>query len=192
MQITEVRIKLCEANHERLLAFCSITFNHAFVIRDLKVIDGTRGLFVAMPSRKLTDRCGTCSCKNHLRARFCNNCGRRLDEARAIRESEGRAKLHADIAHPIHSHAREDIQRAISRAYAEERERAKLPGYQCSYDDHDYDLDDVPTYSEMVKTPAGYKAHAPHPATARGTHLSESAVPAEKVKTDDGFGVGLE
>ncbi|QEL15229.1 SpoVG family protein [Limnoglobus roseus] len=191
MHITEVRIKLCEANHERLLAFCSITFNHAFVIRDLKVIDGTRGLFVAMPSRKLTDRCTSCSCKNHLRARFCNNCGRRLDEARAIRESEGRAKLHADIAHPIHSQAREDIQRAISKAYAEERERAKLPGYTCSYDDHDYDLDDVPMYSEMVKTPAGYKAHAPHAAATRGTHLTGGAMPAEKVKTDDGFGVGI-
>jgi stage V sporulation protein G len=31
--ITEVRIKLCEENNERLLAFCSVTFDNAFVVR---------------------------------------------------------------------------------------------------------------------------------------------------------------
>ena len=65
MVITEVRIKLCEANSERLLAFCSVTFDNAFVVRDLKIIEGTKGMFVAMPSRKLTDRCYKCGCKNH-------------------------------------------------------------------------------------------------------------------------------
>ncbi len=68
MVITEVRIKLCEENNERLLAFCSVTFDNAFVVRDLKIIEGTKGVFVAMPSRKLTDRCGKCGCKNLLRA----------------------------------------------------------------------------------------------------------------------------
>ena len=78
MVITEVRIKLCEENNERLLAFCSVTFDNAFVVRDLKIIEGTKGVFVAMPSRKLTDRCGHCGSKNHLRARFCNSCGHKL------------------------------------------------------------------------------------------------------------------
>src|SRR4051812_9071129 len=121
MVITEVRIKLCEMNSERLLAFCSVTFDHAFVVRDLKVIEGTKGIFVAMPSRKLTDRCHKCGCKNHLRARFCNQCGLRMDETRALRDADGRAKLHADIAHPIHSGAREQIQSAVIKAYAEEK-----------------------------------------------------------------------
>ena len=75
MVITEVRIKLMEDNNERLQAFCSVTFDDAFVVRDLKIIEGTKGSFVAMPSRKLTDRCSSCGCKNHLRARFCNQCG---------------------------------------------------------------------------------------------------------------------
>ena len=57
MVITEVRIKLMEDNNERLQAFCSVTFDDAFVVRDLKIIEGTKGSFVAMPSRKLTDRC---------------------------------------------------------------------------------------------------------------------------------------
>ncbi len=35
-----------------------------FVIRDLKIIEGAKGFFVAMPSRKLTDRCGHCGTKN--------------------------------------------------------------------------------------------------------------------------------
>ena len=75
MEITEVRIKLMEDNsgsNERLQAFCSITFDDMFVIRDLKIIEGAKGFFVAMPSRKLTDRCHNCGTKNHLRSRFCN------------------------------------------------------------------------------------------------------------------------
>ena len=85
MVITEVRIKLMDGSNEneRLQAFCSVTFDNAYVVRDLKIIEGTKGSFVAMPSRKLTDRCPQCSCKNHLRARYCNNCGGRLDEDRA-------------------------------------------------------------------------------------------------------------
>src|SRR3954466_5710491 len=120
-----------ESRNERLLAFCSVTFDNMFVVRDLKVIEGTKGSFVAMPSRKLTDRCGQCGCKNHLRARHCNQCGTRLDENRAIRDTDGRAKLHADIAHPINSSCRESIQSSILRAFQEERDRSKQPGYVC-------------------------------------------------------------
>src|SRR5215467_2417774 len=115
--------------NERLQAFCSVTFDDAFVVRDLKIIEGTKGSFVAMPSRKLTDRCGGCGCKNHLRARHCNQYGTRLDENRAIRDHDGRAKLHADIAHPINSTCREYIQTAIVKAYQEEKQRAMQPGY---------------------------------------------------------------
>src|SRR5579883_501881 len=127
--ITEVRIKLMEDSNEneRLQAFCSVTFDDAFVVRDLKIIEGTKGSFVAMPSRKLTDRCQQCGCKNHLRARFCNQCGGK-------RDADGRAKLHADIAHPINSACREVIQTAVIRAYSEEKERSKQPGYVCTYD----------------------------------------------------------
>ena len=69
--ITEVRIKLMDEgnnDNERLQAFCSVTFDDAYVVRDLKIIEGTKGSFVAMPSRKLTDRCQSCGSKNHLRA----------------------------------------------------------------------------------------------------------------------------
>jgi stage V sporulation protein G len=195
--ITEVRIKLCEENNERLLAFCSVTFDNAFVVRDLKIIEGTKGMFVAMPSRKLTDRCGKCGCKNHLRARFCNQCGFRLDEARATRDTDGRAKLHADIAHPIHSAAREQIQSAVVKAYHEERERAKLPGYVCTYDDYDYDSDDAPaSYGTVVSEmggPRGVRPHGPHHAP-KGMHFGAADAPAARVRPgrdDDGFGSGI-
>jgi stage V sporulation protein G len=191
--ITEVRIKLCEENNERLLAFCSVTFDNAFVVRDLKIIEGTKGVFVAMPSRKLTDRCNKCGCKNHLRARFCNSCGFRLDETRATRDMDGRAKLHADIAHPINSAAREHIQSAVVRAFGEERERAKLPGYVCTYDEYDFD-DDIPaSYGVMVgEMGKAVKPHGPHPAP-KGTHFNTADAPAQKVRAakDDDFGTGI-
>ncbi len=136
MEITEVRIKLMDDPQERLQAFCSITLNGSFVIRDLKIIKGTNGSFVAMPSRKLTDRCPRCHCKNQLRAMYCNQCGVQLDEERAIKDTDGRAKLYADIAHPINSSCREMIQRRVVEAFGEELIRAKKSGYICMYDDY--------------------------------------------------------
>jgi stage V sporulation protein G len=195
--ITEVRIKLCEENNERLLAFCSVTFDNAFVVRDLKIIEGTRGVFVAMPSRKLTDRCCTCGSKNHLRARFCNQCGHRMDENRALRAADGRAKLHADIAHPIHSGAREQVQSAVVRAYTEEKERSKMPGYVCRYDDYEGDFEEADAalsygsvVSEMGRT---VKAHGPHQPAERGTHMGQrQEAQAIRAKAGDDFGAGLE
>ena len=80
MQISEIRVKLVEKRNDRLKAFCSVTFDDDFVIRDLKIIEGASGYFVAMPSRKISDRCPNCRCKNHLRAKFCNECGKRLED----------------------------------------------------------------------------------------------------------------
>jgi stage V sporulation protein G len=196
--ITEVRIKLMEDNNERLQAFCSVTFDDAFVVRDLKIIEGTKGSFVAMPSRKLTDRCGTCGCKNHLRARYCNSCGHKLDEDRAVRDQDGRAKLHADIAHPINSACREVIQSAVIKAYQEERERSKQPGYVCSYDDYDAEYDDAlsSVVGELNAPRAeGYRTHPAH-GHARGGHgaqaerESKSSVSAHGERRQD-FGSGI-
>src|SRR3954462_15260291 len=127
-----------------------------------------------MPSRKLTDRCGHCGCKNHLRAHFCNQCGYKLDEDRATRDADGRVKLHADIAHPINSACREVIQSAVIKAYRDERERSKQPGYVCTYDDYDSDYDEV-SYPQVVSEMSGggsttrsYRTHGAH--SQRATH----------------------
>jgi stage V sporulation protein G len=197
--ITEVRIKLMEDGHEneRLQAFCSVTFDDAYVVRDLKIIEGTKGSFVAMPSRKLTDRCPGCGCKNHLRARFCNACGGKLDEDRATRDADGRVKLHADIAHPINSACREVIQTAVLKAYREEKERSKQPGYVCTYDDYDSDYDTVSygqVVSEMGAAPRGYRTHGAH--GSRGNHSpaqpeAEATGATRQDKQAEGFGAGI-
>ena len=53
MDVTEVRVFPVE--EDRLKAYVTITFDNCFVVRDLKVIDGNKGLFVAMPSKKRKD-----------------------------------------------------------------------------------------------------------------------------------------
>lgn len=53
MKITEV--KVYPVNEDRLKAYVSITIENSFVVRDLKIIQGTSGLFVAMPSKKRKD-----------------------------------------------------------------------------------------------------------------------------------------
>ena len=152
MNITEVRVKLTEAKKNRLQAFCSITIDNDFVVRDLKIIEGYKGAFVAMPSRKLADKCPKCNSKNHLRSRFCNDCGAKLDDKRALDESsdesKGKLKLYADTAHPINSKCRDEIEQKVLTAYKEEAEKAKQPDYKPpAMDVPDLDYDDDNTNS---------------------------------------------
>ncbi len=55
MQITDVRIRKVAKEESKTKAIVSITFDEVFVIHDIKVIEGAKGLFIAMPSRKLVD-----------------------------------------------------------------------------------------------------------------------------------------
>ncbi|TWU34474.1 SpoVG family protein [Novipirellula artificiosorum] len=132
MEITEIRIKLMESSEDRLRAFCSITIDGCFVVRDLKIIDGANGPFVAMPSRKLTGHCQRCSHKNHLRATYCNHCGVKLQ---VDADLDSPQKLYADVAHPINSECRESIQSAVIEEFDAELARSREPGYRSRYDD---------------------------------------------------------
>ena len=141
MEISEVRVKMVANKDDRLKAFCSMTLDNDFVIRDIKIIEGTGGLFVAMPSRKMSDHCEKCGGKNHLRAKFCNNCGAALSENRAKQDIKGRMKLHADIAHPINAECRRRIQATIVEAFETEDKKSQEPGYKpVDLDDYDYDM----------------------------------------------------
>lgn len=53
MEVTDVRVSLVK--EEKLRAFVTIIIDDCFIVRDLKIISGTNGLFVAMPSRKRKD-----------------------------------------------------------------------------------------------------------------------------------------
>jgi stage V sporulation protein G len=134
VQITDVRINLAEDRSAKLQGFATITLDGSFVVRDLKIISGTKGLFVAMPSRKLTARCPRCRCKNHLRAQFCNDCGTRMSPHKTQIDERGRAKLHADIAHPINQVCRDHIQADVLKAFDLEVERSKQAGYKPARD----------------------------------------------------------
>lgn len=83
MQITDIRVRKIE-KEGKMKAVVSITIDDEFVVHDIKVIEGDKGLFIAMPSRKATD---------------------------------GEYK---DIAHPIKSSTREQLQQTILAKYAEE------------------------------------------------------------------------
>ncbi len=184
MEITEVRVKLMDEPGERLQAFCSITFDDAFVVRDLKIIEGGTGPFVAMPSRKLTAHCYQCGCKNHLRAAYCNQCGSRQKDQQAGKDDEGRAKLYADIAHPINSNCREMIQQRVIHAFEEEKARSKMPGYVSSYEDFDGEDFGATQPSATVTQVQG--AERP-----RGPHRPRASQPHANHHASRGFGAGI-
>ena len=82
MKVTDVRLRKIQTDG-RMKALVSITLDEAFVIHDLRVIEGNSGLFVAMPSKRTPD-------------------------------GEFR-----DIAHPINSDMRQEIQDAVMKVYDE-------------------------------------------------------------------------
>lgn len=179
MEITEVKVRLVEDRTERLKAFGTVTLDREFVVRDIKIIDGTKGLFVAMPSRKVTDHCPKCHSKNHLRAKYCNECGAHLPGQRTPDLGEGSSKLHVDVAHPINSECRNRLQKVILAAYESECERAKRPGY-------------VPHAHETDEAAPAASAAAPEP------HEPGEAAPTEEPpetpsepKEKASFGEGL-
>ncbi|MFC1667592.1 septation protein SpoVG family protein [Candidatus Omnitrophota bacterium] len=128
MEITEVRIFPKEGLNNKLRAYATITIDNSFVVRNIKVIEGKSGLFVAMPSRKMKDSCPKCGHKNEIRSKFCNECGAAIP-ARDTRAStpteqhDARQSEHKDIAHPISVQCRESIQKKVLSAY--ESEKAK-------------------------------------------------------------------
>ncbi len=120
MEITEVKVFLMENQDRKLKAYATITFDDAFVVRDLRVIDGKKGLFVAMPSRKLRENCTHCNHKNVVNSKFCNQCGTNLESMARNQASHEQKEEHRDIAHPITAESREYIQKAVLSAYEKE------------------------------------------------------------------------
>ncbi|MGE5197532.1 MAG: septation protein SpoVG family protein [Deltaproteobacteria bacterium] len=128
MEITEVKIFLKDSPDKKLKAYATVTFDNAFVVRNIKVIEGSNGLFIAMPSRKVKQACPKCNFKNEARSKYCNQCAAPLpavsypvsqDPALAA-QSE-----HKDIAHPITQSFREYLQKRVLEAYEQEKSKPK-------------------------------------------------------------------
>ncbi|MDD5109258.1 MAG: septation protein SpoVG family protein [Candidatus Omnitrophica bacterium] len=126
MEITEVRVILKDSPDKKLKAYATVTFDNVFVVRDIKVIEGTAGLFIAMPSRKVKQACPRCAYKNELRSKYCNQCAAPLPiEASAQRAEDIPASQteHKDIAHPITQSFRESLQKKVLEAYTQEKSK---------------------------------------------------------------------
>ena len=104
-----------------------------------------------------------------------------LQEDRATRDSDGRVKLHADIAHPINSACREKVQSAILAAYRMELERSKQPGYKSSYDDYESDYDE--SYDGVLQS-----LHRP---PAKKTNMGDPKTAKVKAGAGNRFGEGI-
>ncbi len=130
MKITEVRIFPTESKDGKLKAFATMTFDDWFVVRNVKIIQGNSGLFVAMPSRKAMVSCPKCRFKNAIGSKYCNQCGSEMGHSNVAEsgdmaggEAHGEKQAgHMDIAHPITQECREYIQEQILNAYKKEGE----------------------------------------------------------------------
>jgi len=123
MEITEVRIFLKESPDKKLKAYATVTFDNAFVVRNIKVIEGQTGhIFIAMPSRRIKYSCPKCGFKNESRAKYCSQCANPLNpEAQKPLSQSGAQAEHKDIAHPITQSFREYLQKRVLEAYDKEK-----------------------------------------------------------------------
>ncbi len=145
MEITEVRVALHEsharppgppfakagagsagegrAGEKRLKAYATLTSDSCFVVRNIKIIEGKNGLFVAMPSRKPKVTCGKCAFKVEFGGRYCTQCGSALQRPveRTAELESPEAQAHRDIAHPITVEFRQYLQRTVLDTYEAER-----------------------------------------------------------------------
>ena len=131
MEITEVRVILKDSSDKKLKAYATVTFDNVFVVRDIKVIEGVSGLFIAMPSRKVKHACPKCAYKNELRSKYCNQCAAPLPaEASTQRPEDVSASQaeHKDIAHPITQQFRESLQKKVLEVYAKEKDKSSVTG----------------------------------------------------------------
>lgn len=123
MEITEIRVFLKEGQDKKLKAYTTVTFDNAFVVRNIKVIQGANGLFIAMPSRKMKSPCPKCGFKNEKGSKFCNHCAFALPVDKTVHvEETSEQSEHRDIAHPITQQFREYLQRKVLEAYKAEIE----------------------------------------------------------------------
>lgn len=129
MEITEVRIFLKDSPNKKLKAYATVTLDNAFVVRNIKVIEGGSGLFIAMPSRKLKSACPKCGFRNEVKSKYCNQCAAQLPAVLRPMSSEqegvGAQSEHRDIAHPITQTFRDYLQKKVLEAY--DMEKTKSP-----------------------------------------------------------------
>ena len=136
MEITEVRVFPRVKGNKKLKAYVTVTFDDSFVVRNVKVIDGSKGLFVAMPSRKIQKPCLRCRRSNSIGAKFCNYCGAALESNRYPNAGDKQQET-KDIAHPINQDFRAYMEKKVLEAYDSE---IKNPSYRPS--DSEYHEDD--------------------------------------------------
>jgi len=140
MDITEVRVFLKDLPDKKLKAYATVTFDNAFVVRNIKVIEGASGLFIAMPSRKLKHPCPKCKFKNEARSKYCNQCGSQLPAVVAPSGQDAASAAqaeHKDIAHPITQSFREYLQKKVLEAYEQERAKGSAANKHTDIEDLD-------------------------------------------------------
>ncbi len=118
LNITHVNVRRSGLPSNKLKAYCSITIDGCFMVRGIKLIEGTNGMFLAMPSRNPGADCPRCRHKNPSRMAYCGKCGNPIAKVNSrVLESENSDR--ADIAHPLNAECRQQILDKILVAFGE-------------------------------------------------------------------------
>jgi stage V sporulation protein G len=120
MEITEIRIFLKDGQDKKLKAYATVTLDSCFVVRNIKIIHSSMGLFIAMPSRKTKFPCPKCHFKNEIGSKFCSYCGTKLPMQDLASKPKDAKADHRDIAHPVTKEFREILQKKVLAAYEEQ------------------------------------------------------------------------
>ena len=129
MEFSDIKVQLLAEPRDSLRAYVNLTIDECLVLRDIKVIEGSKGLFVAMPSQEITRSCERCRGTNPVRARFCSHCAQPPSDYPRQMLNGRRPRPYTDVVHPINRTGRELFESTILTAYQREREQSLAPGY---------------------------------------------------------------
>ena len=135
MLITEIRVFPKEGQDKKLKAYTTVTFDNSFVVRNIKVIEGSNGLFIAMPSRKMKKNCTKCGFKNEVGSRYCNHCATAIATVSTEEHHNDAKSDHRDIAHPISQQFRDYLQNKMIEAYKAEVAKGPAPERRTSMEE---------------------------------------------------------
>jgi DNA-binding cell septation regulator SpoVG len=122
--VTDIRFKKVPSRNGKVLAFVSCLLN-GLHLRDIKLMQTSRGLVVDYPNRKLRDKCPFCECSNDIDAEFCGSCKGVLAKNRVqIDPISGKAKKFQDVFRPRDPILAFLLEALILRAYDEHRRDA--------------------------------------------------------------------
>lgn len=115
IEVTRVKVDPLPGSAGPVRARAAVVVNDALLIDGVRVVEGPRGLLVAMPDVEVMRPCPACRAPNRARATFCDSCGGGMPRTGYVPPRD----LYREVVHPVKRSSRRAIEGPVLDAYVE-------------------------------------------------------------------------